>query len=224
MNFEMLLKTFGLICYAADGTTSEAADTNTNNSANQDAGATEQQGQQNQTTITAEQFDKLQQDLLAQQKRFDKLNTDHQKALKSLDDEKKKSMSAQELEDMKRRESEEKFKTLEKELNEKTLAFEKTQLISQKQFDADFIGLVKGENIEEFKLNVEKFNEKINQLVEKKVNEKLAQSSNVPKKGNGQTSDDIFTIDEFNKIKDDRHLILANWEKFNRSKNFYQKK
>lgn len=220
----MLLKTFGLICYAADGTTTGTADTSANNSATQETGATGDQGQQNQTTITAEQFDKLQQDLLAQQKRFDKLNTDYQKKQQELDAERKKSMSAQELEDMKRRESEEKFKTLERELNEKTLAFEKTQLISQKQLDSDFIGLVKGDNIEEFKLNVEKFNEKINQLVEKKVNEKLAQSSNVPKKGNGQTTDDIFTIDEFNRIKDDRHLILANWEKFNRSKNFYQKK
>jgi hypothetical protein len=222
----MFFETFCLIRLAADGVTTGATQQAqaTNDTTAQDTGATDQQGQQSQQNITVEQFEKLQQDLLNQQKRFDKLNTDYQKKQQELEAERKKSMSAQELEDMKRRESEEKLKTLERELNEKTLAFEKTQLISSKQLDPDFIALVKGDNIEEFKLNVEKFDAKINQLVEKKVNEKLAQSSGVPKNGNNKPGDDVFTKDEFDKISADRNAIAANYDKYLRSYKFYMKK
>lgn len=150
---------------------------------------------------TQSQEEKKQQDLkgIAKiQANYDRLYEEHKKALRQLDDEKKKSLSQKQLEELEKQEKEREMIKLSRELEEKTLVFEKSKLLFEKQWDNEFLEMVAGNDIDQYKINVEKLNNKINKLVEQKVNERLTKGNPVP--NTGKADGDYFTVDEVNNL------------------------
>ncbi len=152
------------------------------------------------------------------QANYDKLFEEHKKALKQLDDEKKKSLSQKQIEELERQEKEREMQRMSRELEEKTLIFEKSKLLFEKQWDGEYLDIVSGNDLESFTGNVDKLITKINKLVEKKVNEKLAQGNQTPSAGKTNT-EDLFSIDEINSLpkKMGTEWTKNNLEKLNKS-------
>ena len=177
------------------------------------------QAQQTQP-VDGSQIQKLTERLDKIQRNFDKVNTEKSKLAKELDETRQKNMSADEWKQQKQKEYEDSLSEKEHRLEKMELDFEKTQMLNKNSFDTDLIDLIQGSDIDTFTINVSKLNDRINAMVEKKVNERFASSNPAPGTSNNQNSgNEFYTIDEMRNMKRDE--IGKNMEKYEKSMNHY---
>jgi len=183
-------------------TTEQAGETLTQEKVNQ---MIEEMGKKNQAEID---------------RRVSKFVSENAELKKALDEEKKKSLSAKEFEEMQREELAKQLNEKELTLKQQELVFHKTKLLSEKNIDLDLIDIISGSSVEEFSVNVEKVQKKIKDIVEKEINARLKGASVTPQVGTA--ANDIFTLDELKGLTATQ--INANYEKFQRSRIYYSER
>lgn len=151
----------------------------------------------------------LKQGIAKIQNNYDLLYADHKKLMAELEEKRKETMTAKEREEFEKKELEKKLTQKETELEKERLKFEKTKILSDLQFDPDFMDIVVGDSIESFNNNVKLLNDKMAKLVEKQVNERLSKGNPVPNTGN--TNNQSFSMDELRNM--DQNTIMRNYEK-----------
>jgi len=151
-------------------------------------------------------------------RRVSKFVSENAELRKALDEEKKKSLSAKEYEEMQREELAKQLSEKEQTLKMQELVFHKTKMLSEKNFDLDLIDVVSGSSVEEFSLNVEKVQKKIKEIVEKEINARLKGASVTPQVGQGDEG--LYTMDEM--VKMTAREINKDYEKFRRSQEYYR--
>jgi hypothetical protein len=90
-------------------------------------------------------------------------------------------------------------------LTEKELNFNKSIIIADLKLDREYIEILNGNDAESFKKNVEFVNKKINDEVERRVNERLGNSV----KPLGNTSNNVGVDDEITRLTKEGRLTEA---------------
>lgn len=158
------------------------------------------------------------------QSKVDAITSAKDKAEAELKKMKEASMTARQLEELRAQEYAADIAKREEALKKETLNFQKVKLLNEKQWDADMLDLVYGDNVESFSENVQKLNEKIKKYVEKEVNARLASGNPTPAAGK-QGGEDVFTVEEINTLPKTKgtEWTKLNLEKLQRSIKFWNK-
>lgn len=154
------------------------------------------------------------------QSNYDKLLKEKQELDNKLKKQREETLTEKQLKELRDKEFEDEINLKKKELETERLNFEKTKIIAEKQWNIDLIDLIKADDIDSFKENSEKFLAIVKKQVEKEVNERIAKVSaqNQTQSPKKNVPEDIFTIDEINKMTQDQ--IYANYDKVMKSIQF----
>jgi hypothetical protein len=206
--------------------TADQATGATDNQEQQEANEDQQTLEQQAETISKFEYEKLNTTLKKVSQNFDRLNTEKQKLAKELDERRQKDMKVDEYNQLKQNEYKSQLEEKEKAIKKMELDFKKTKIISEKELDPVFVEVVQGDDIDIFSVNINHVNDMIEKEVEKRVNKKLVTSNPVPEASGDKKSskDEIYTLQEYNEVKNDRHKINANYDKFIRSVKVYQRR
>jgi len=138
-------------------------------------------------------------------KRFDQKNTEATQLKKKLDEIERAKLSEQERVALEKSDLENALKEKEKALTEKEINFNKSILIAEMKLDREYLDIVNGNDVDVFKKNIEVINKKINDEVEKRVNERLGTSL----KPTGNTNNEVSIQDEIEKLTKEGKLAEA---------------
>jgi len=138
-------------------------------------------------------------------KRFDSKNTEATQLKKKLDEIERAKLSEKERIELERQDLQNAIRQKEIELTEKELNFNKSIIIADLKLDREYIEILNGNDAESFKKNVEFVNKKINDEVERRVNERLGNSV----KPLGNTSNNVSIDDEINRLTKEGKLTEA---------------
>lgn len=152
------------------------------------------------------------------QSNFDKEKSERLKIEAELKREREKNLTHKQLEELKQQELEQNLKAKEDEIKQKELQFNKTKLLYEKGWDAEFMDIVAGHDLESFTENCKRLQGKIDKFIEKKVNERIAKANPVPGSSTKLT-EDVFTIDEINTLpnKNGQEWTNQNLDKLKKS-------
>jgi len=159
------------------------------------------------------------------QSNYDKEKAERLRLEAELKKEREKTLTHKQLEELKQQELEQNLKIKEDEIRIKELQFNKSKLLYEKGWDAEFMDIVSGNDLDTFTENCKKLQGKIDKFIEKKVNERIAKANPVPGSSTKLT-EDVFTIEEINTLpkKYGTDWTKQNLDKIQKSIQYHNKK
>ena len=132
-------------------------------------------------------------------RRVGKFVTENSELRARLEELEKSSMSAKQREEYEREQVQARLNEKESKLNTLQLNMDKTTYANEAKIKTEMIDIVNGNNIDDFKMNVDKLNNLINITVEERLKDRLANGYK-PGAGNQDSTGDFYTMDQIKSI------------------------